>query len=317
MPGKLESIARYCTLAGLWLAISACGPIDTDIYIEEQASSVYVDAGVEEGVDAGAAGADAGRTQEGECGGCGQGTVCCPDGLPCAGQCVPDCRVDDRCPDNMVCEQQSGLCAPGEGPPPADGGGPPPADGGAGESCLEGAQCDQGTICCPADLPCAGMCVPDCRSFGQCPEGAACDSASGLCVPEGAPPVTEPEPVPEPPAPTSCVDGLACEAGAICCPAELPCAGQCLPDCRSTGQCPEGMACDGASGLCAPEGEPPAPTSCVEGMACAAGAICCPAELPCAGQCVPDCRATGQCPPGGVCDGASGLCVPGGPPPAP
>jgi hypothetical protein len=55
---------------------------------------------------------------------------------------------------------------------------PPPGDGGT--SC---ASCSAGQVCCPSGLPCAGMCVPDCRVGGTCPSGLTCDSASGVCKP--------------------------------------------------------------------------------------------------------------------------------------
>jgi hypothetical protein len=61
---------------------------------------------------------------------------------------------------------------------PIGGGTMPPPDGGA--SC---GTCDPGRVCCPSGQPCAGMCVPDCRAGGACPDGLTCDSASGVCKP--------------------------------------------------------------------------------------------------------------------------------------
>ena len=45
--------------------------------------------------------------------GCEADMVCCPDALPCAGQCVPDCRVDgNTCPPPQpTCNPMTGLCS--------------------------------------------------------------------------------------------------------------------------------------------------------------------------------------------------------------
>ena len=44
---------------------------------------------------------------------CPTDTVCCPSPLPCAGQCIHDCRVDNACPAQApVCDTNSGLCHP-------------------------------------------------------------------------------------------------------------------------------------------------------------------------------------------------------------
>ena len=46
--------------------------------------------------------------------------------------------------------------------------------------------CSPGQVCCSAPLPCAGMCVPDCRLGGSCPSMLTCSSSSGVCVPADA-----------------------------------------------------------------------------------------------------------------------------------
>jgi hypothetical protein len=44
---------------------------------------------------------------------CPTDTICCPSPLPCAGQCIHDCRVDGVCPAQApVCDTSSGLCHP-------------------------------------------------------------------------------------------------------------------------------------------------------------------------------------------------------------
>src|SRR5687767_535222 len=48
--------------------------------------------------------------------------------------------------------------------------------------------CPDNQVCCEAPLGCAGKCVPDCRLGGGCPANLACDGASGVCKPQGAPP---------------------------------------------------------------------------------------------------------------------------------
>ena len=52
------------------------------------------------------------------------------------------------------------------------------------EDCLEGAPCGEGLVCCPAEMPCAGQCVDDCRVGGaeRCPAQAPrCNQQTGLC----------------------------------------------------------------------------------------------------------------------------------------
>jgi hypothetical protein len=48
----------------------------------------------------------------GECGACfDEHWVCCPAGEPCAGKCVPDCRMaPEKCPDRTTCDDATGVC---------------------------------------------------------------------------------------------------------------------------------------------------------------------------------------------------------------
>jgi hypothetical protein len=43
---------------------------------------------------------------------CASGDVCCPSGEPCAGTCVPDCRISGTCPSGLTCDTSSGICTP-------------------------------------------------------------------------------------------------------------------------------------------------------------------------------------------------------------
>jgi hypothetical protein len=88
----------------------------------------------------GSTGADvqSGDSAGGACGVCATGNVCCAAPLPCAGQCVPDCRLGGSCPDTkLACNAKSGVCEPTdggaslEGGPDGGDGGPPRPDGGA------------------------------------------------------------------------------------------------------------------------------------------------------------------------------------------
>jgi len=134
--------------------------------------------------------------------GCSEGNVCCAAPLPCAGKCLPDCRVSGSCPEQApTCDQATGLCRgsksddPGTKPPMGDGPKPPLGDGGSkppmGDGGLMPPQGDctkdgcpmKDAVCCKSPLPCAGMCVPDCRlSSNTCPQQApTCDQSTGLC----------------------------------------------------------------------------------------------------------------------------------------
>ena len=53
----------------------------------------------------GGAGTDAGGT----CGSCQTNSVCCSAG-PCAGSCVPDCRLGPGCPNGLSCNGATGVC---------------------------------------------------------------------------------------------------------------------------------------------------------------------------------------------------------------
>jgi hypothetical protein len=68
--------------------------------------------------------------------------------------------------------------APAGGGPPGGGG-----DGGAVQTCSSSQSCGANQVCCPSGQPCAGQCVPDCRTGASCPSGLTCDQSSGVCKP--------------------------------------------------------------------------------------------------------------------------------------
>ncbi|MBI5497184.1 MAG: hypothetical protein HY904_19380 [Deltaproteobacteria bacterium] len=115
---------------------------------------------------------------------CSPGTVCEPGRSACS----PDCRepIFSCPPQRPVCNPSSGVCGPADGglPPPPDGGLPPPSDGGP-PSCAAGEACPPASVCCTAPAPCAGRCVPDCRSPGNaCPaQRPTCNTSTGMCGP--------------------------------------------------------------------------------------------------------------------------------------
>jgi hypothetical protein len=188
-------------LASCWLV--ACDPRPESDTVEVNATRI--DAGVlAMAKDSGLASpasdsgrqpsaADSGSLMAATCAtGCPQSAVCCPSTMPCAGQCVPDCRVvGQSCPSMVpICDEETGLCdRSGDGGiplPPRDGGLPPfPPDGGplGPPSCEAG--CPANAVCCPSPLPCAGQCVLDCRvEASACPLPAPiCDETTGLCHP--------------------------------------------------------------------------------------------------------------------------------------
>ena len=55
--------------------------------------------------------------------------------------------------------------------------------GGDGGTDCATAGCTSGDVCCPSGQPCAGMCVPDCRTTGSCPTNLTCDQSTGVCLP--------------------------------------------------------------------------------------------------------------------------------------
>jgi hypothetical protein len=128
------------------------------------------------------------QSPQGDCAknGCAKDSVCCASPFPCAGMCIPDCRVEgNACPSQAAtCNQATGLCAPDSGdggphPPAGDGGGQPPQ----GDCAKNG--CPKDALCCASPLPCVGMCIPDCRvASNACPQNMpVCDQSSGFCGP--------------------------------------------------------------------------------------------------------------------------------------
>jgi hypothetical protein len=81
----------------------------------------------------------------------------------------------------------AGSGTPSSGDPDASvsDGDPEPGMGADDPVLCGGNACDMGRVCCPAQLPCADTCVPDCRAGGACPSDLECSEASGVCEPPG------------------------------------------------------------------------------------------------------------------------------------
>jgi hypothetical protein len=96
--------------------------------------------------------------------------------------------ITDTYPFIQRCVMGTPAAGSMEGPPP-DGGmtmmGPPPDGGmmmmGGGGTCSSTSSCSSNEVCCPSGQPCSGMCVPDCRVMGNCPNGLTCDQSTGVC----------------------------------------------------------------------------------------------------------------------------------------
>ena len=175
----------------------------------------------------------------------------------------------------------------------------------ADEDCGDGAICDfKMNACveclsyadCPAGQNCVdGACVdaPGCEANGSCEEGV-CDLDTGTCV--------------DCLADAHCPDGYVCE-DLTCELGDQPCQG---------GDCPGGLVCDGASGLCV---ECADSDGCAPGSFCSAdhecqGDICNAGDRTCLAENVMECAADGgawvliqPCPENSTCLG--GACVDG------
>lgn len=173
-------------------------------------------------------------------------------------------------------------------------------------SCSSGS--GQGSVVCSGNCDCQppssvcidGRCADGCGASG-CPEGAYCDTGSGLCFPE---------------APKSCQRDLDCGP-----PDRICVQGLCAPGCALT-CCFGGTLCNGETGYCVNdprygcrndrECEPPT-TTCVEGRCltpefCMADVDCDgPVKICDGGLCLDGCLTHG-CPDGSICDGATGRC---------
>ena len=143
----------------------------------------------------------------------------------------------------------------------------------------------------PTDL-CAGV---------DCPDGEACDPATGLCARVGTPPGSTAGPCDEE---TNCTLGECVSEEASGIPG-----GFCNVSCEEEGACAEDTLCvaigtddDGdPRGVCV--------DACADGSLCREGWVCRPAPDAGIALCLPDCRLVG-CALAAYCDGATGLCVP-------
>lgn len=235
----------------------------------------------------------------------------------------------ERLPDAVV-------LAPGAAPVdagPADAGplDAGAADAGTGTPCTFDSDCAGGRLCvqgfcaaCHGDAECkpgylcrALDCVLACGVNSDCAAGEVCNSgACGPCASSA-----------------SCTGGLVCVSGAcvVCgssadCPAGQICGPTGCGPCGDTSQCPVGEVCAaGACGPCSSLAPCPSGQVCDQG-ACAVGTCAtasdCQSGGSYSGQVCVDHGCTScttaltdggfaACAPGTLCDGASGLCVPG------
>jgi hypothetical protein len=136
----------------------------------------------------------------------------------------------------------------------------PSSDGVAPSACPGG--CPASQVCCSGALPCAGLCVLDCRTT-DCYYGLVCDTGTGVChTPSGTGGMGGgPTDGPRDSGSTSGTGGApggplkcgfaVCSTGQLCCSSPRACAGMCVPDCRiGAASCPGGWTCSPSSGYC-------------------------------------------------------------------
>ena len=228
-------------------------------------------------------------------GGCGPDPDCteigCPAGERCeasTGECLPrtnDC-TSTGCPAGEVCDDQSGLCRRLSCPD---------------EPCPDGQACnteDGKGFCEP---------IPDCATDGCTSPAETCDAASGECIAKGCQ------------VDNDCPGGYICAESNVCrsgcridrpdCPPQTFCrpvsgqtAGQCLPECTTSRECPHGQYCPTRTGESTCQPEPP----CEKDRECRTDEICRSDE------CVaPPCSSDEDCTGERTCDRATGLCIGG------
>ncbi len=199
----------------------------------------------------------------------------CQGGL-CVGASVT-CPAATTCRTASACNPLTGVCDPG-------------AAQNVGLACDDAARCTQGDTC-RADGECHGDAVV-CPPATACLNASSCNPDTGVCAER-----------------TPRNEGGACDDGSLCTEQDVCTQGMCAgrpKTCASANACVGAGSCDQATGLCSP-GSFLDGTGCNDGNPCTdndscLGGICggklrsCPAD---------DCHAPG------VCDTATGMCVPG------
>ncbi|MDE0882059.1 MAG: hypothetical protein OSB21_05645 [Myxococcota bacterium] len=230
----------------------------------------------------------------------------CGDGERCLeGMCQEvdgRCRNDRDCGDNAECIEN--WCVSGDpDPEPAE--------------CNRDEDCENGMICHPEFLRCIDNPADGCQSNNECQDGFAC--VRNLCRPEEAQPCGDGFPACEPDwlvcdeaigacMPQSCAgdqtcpDGMVCEEGIWCLPAEGPGPGGCGndADCPGDQVCRRDRCFDPSIGEACNDNN-----DCGEGLACRDGR-CIPADAPGGDRC----REASDCDQGQLC--RRGQCEDGG-----
>jgi len=209
---------------------------------------------------------------------CDDGQFCTVNDTCQGGTCqgsARDCSVSgDQCNDG-VCDESTDACM--------------------AQPRMDGAPCDDGTLCTQSDSCQAGVCTGTdpvaCSALDQCHDAGTCDPATGAC----SNPAT--------------TDGAACNDGDACTQADSCQAGTCTGAdpvaCSALDQCHDAGTCDPATGTC----DNPAKA---DGSACNDGDACTQVDACQAGACTGAdpvaCSALDQCHDAGTCDPATGAC---------
>lgn len=261
---------------------------------------------------------------------CEPGTIC--DARQDPPSCVPGCRQDVECPEDLVCSQALGQCVLGCG---VDDDCPegercdPLSQGCIGVDCLRDSQCataqycdvDLGLCtfgcrsgeCAPGqycDLEVRGCLEGDCAVDLECPRDQFCDGLSQLCRPgcrengdceevEVCAVVQRRGEVEHVCLPPACAQDRDCAIDSYCGPQDGFDRQICLVGCRIPNNCPRGSTCDPEARVCAPEGCE-GDSDCQEGEICVEGG-----EV---NVCRVGCRQDSQCAEGQLCFVQEGVC---------
>jgi hypothetical protein len=209
---------------------------------------------------------------------CNDGNACTRTDTCQAGTCTGGnpvaCAALDQCHDPGVCDPATGACST-------------PAK-------VDGAPCNDGSVCTQVDACVGGACVggspATCAALDSCHLAGTCDSLTGCS---------------NPPAP----DGTPCNDGNACTPTDACQGGLCTGTsgvvCAALDQCHDVGACDPLAGTCSNPAKPDGST-CDDGNLCTQTDTC--AGGACAGANPKVCAAQDECHLAGTCDPATGSC---------
>jgi hypothetical protein len=177
----------------------------------------------------------------------GDGAHCTLSSMPSTSsigdECDPSNSTPNECATGLSCEQMSesglGLCTKQCRTTPDCGQGAVCVDGSCYEQCFPDMNTcrDPAFVCyvvrAQGALP-SGYCFESCvgRSADYCFDGYSCNESTGRCERH------------------DCLHDTDCGTNKVC--ATTPEGMICVPDCRLTLQCPQGMTCDTSTGACRP-----------------------------------------------------------------